>query len=188
MIVFLAILTPVGVFLITRPVIAPGVLSELRLGAAPARGVAPQVGYEAPPFQVLGLDGQVIALRQFRGRPVLLNFWATWCAPCRLEMPHIESSYRQYQDRGLVVLAVSTDSEGATEEVRSYIAAGSAEFGSYTFSVGFDPRREVARAYKLFGLPTSFFIDRQGVIRELHPGEMVRATLEQKLRTIILPA
>lgn len=175
----------------TRPLVspgagaAPGMAPDGRDGAA--KGVAPLVDFEAPGFALRDVQGQPVELKQFRGRPVLLNFWATWCAPCREEMPEFEEVYRQHKDQGLVVLAVSLDGEAGAKQVPAYLREGSPRIGAFTFPVALDMKQEVARSYRLTGIPASFFLDRSGVIRVLHPGAISRQQLLDRLRAI-LPA
>lgn len=176
----------------TRPLVSPGA------GATPpemvpdghervAKGVAPLVDYEAPGFALRDAQDQPVELKQFRGRPVLLNFWATWCAPCREEMPEFEEVYRQHREQGLVVLAVSLDDEAGAKQVPGYLREGSPRVGAYTFPVALDTKQEVARSYRLAGIPASFFLDQSGVIRVLHPGAISRQQLLDRLH-VILPA
>jgi peroxiredoxin len=151
-------------------------------------GAAPLVGHEAPSFVLPDPDGKPVELKQLRGRPVLLNFWATWCAPCKDELPEFEQVYREHKAGGLVVLAVSADDASTAKQVPAYLTAGSSPVGSYTFPVALDTNQEVVRRYKLFGLPATFFIDRTGIIRALHPGAMSRQMIEERLKSILPPA
>ena len=109
-------------------------------------------------FAVPGLGGSPIRLRDFNGQVILLNFWATWCPPCRDEMPSMERLYRRLKARGFTVLALSIDSRG--EEV---VAPFVKSFG-LTFPVGLDPRMTVAREYQTVSVPTSLLLDRGGAI------------------------
>lgn len=112
----------------------------------------------APDFTVPGLGLPAIRLRDFKGQVVFLNFWATWCPPCREEMPSMERLYRRFKSRGFTILALSIDSRG--EEV---VAPFVKSLG-LTFPVGLDPRTTVAGEYRMAGLPTSILIDRGGAI------------------------
>lgn len=113
---------------------------------------------EGPAFVLPGLDGLPLALRAHRGRVVLLNFWATWCPPCRAEMASMEALHRAYRGRGLVILAVSTDVEGA-QVVEPYVRSR-----GLTFPVLLDPSGAVAQRYAVRGLPTTYLVDRAGLI------------------------
>jgi thiol-disulfide isomerase/thioredoxin/Cu/Ag efflux protein CusF len=118
--------------------------------------------FPAPDFTLPTLSGAPIRFAELRGKAVLLNFWATWCVPCRTEMPSIEALYQRYKDRGLEVLAVNLDLL-STAGVEAFMQ----EVGM-TFRVGLDPSWSTARAYRVLGLPTTYLIDRAGyvVVRE----------------------
>jgi thiol-disulfide isomerase/thioredoxin len=116
------------------------------------------VGRPAPPVRAVDLQGRPVALAQLRGQVVLLNIWATWCAPCREEMPSLERLHRRLAPEGLRIVAVSVD-EGA----RRVVADFARRFG-LTFAIWHDPANRVGRAYRITGLPESFLIDRDGVI------------------------
>jgi len=124
---------------------------------------APQVGKPAPDFQLPNLEGQVVSLSDFRGKPVLLNFWATWCSPCRFEMPFIQSIFEESSDTGLVILAINI---GETpSRVRDFIQSG-----NFSFLVLLDTNQDVALEYNIRGIPTTFFIDKEGVIQVIKVG------------------
>ncbi|MGH7263253.1 MAG: TlpA disulfide reductase family protein [Candidatus Rokuibacteriota bacterium] len=110
----------------------------------------------APAFSVASPGGPSIRLTDYRGKVVFLNFWATWCPPCREEMPAMEQLYRRHKDRGLVVLAVSIDVDGAAA-VTPFVAEQ-----RFTYPIGLDPQMAVAQTYGVRGLPSSFFVDQQG--------------------------
>ncbi|HKZ05414.1 MAG TPA: TlpA disulfide reductase family protein [Methylomirabilota bacterium] len=111
----------------------------------------------AKPFEVPTPDGGRLSLADFRGRVVLLNFWATWCGPCKEEMPAMERLYQKHRAAGLVVVALSNDSEGSTQRVARFIKES-----GFTFPVGLDPRLKVASLYGVRVLPSSLVIDRKG--------------------------
>ena len=139
---------------IALAVIAPGTVS-----ADPFRDldlIRPSRQKQALDFSVAGLHGERLQLRAFRGQVVFLNFWATWCPPCKEEMPSMERLYRRYKDRGLTMLAISIDSDGAR---------GVADFvktHGLTFLIGLDPKLEVADGYGVRVLPSTLLIDRGG--------------------------
>jgi peroxiredoxin len=145
------------------------------------------VGHEAPDFTLPDPAGHRVELKGLRGRPLVLNFWATWCAPCKEELPEFELVYREHQAVGLQVLAVSIDDEAGAHQVPAYLEAGSPRVGPYTFPAVLDTRQEVARLYKLLGIPATFFLDAQGVIRAQQPGAMSGQQIGERLKTI-LPA
>jgi peroxiredoxin len=129
----------------------------------------PAVGHAAPDFTALDVRSRPIRLGDFRGkRAVLLNFWATWCVPCRLEMPTMEQAYRDYKSRGLEILAVSID-VGHPLVVAVTVGNFMDEL-RLTFPALVDPEMEVARRYRVFGIPVTFLIDREGIIRAREQG------------------
>ena len=113
----------------------------------------------APDFALKDMDEKQHALRDYRGKVVLLNFWATWCPPCRREMPSMERLYRQLGEEGFVVLAVNQWEE--PDHVFAYM--GQLEVFP-SFPILFDPESKVSQLYEVKGLPTSFIIDREGRI------------------------
>ena len=134
-------------------------------GGKAAPEVRPEVGYMAPDFDLPGLDGQTVRLSDFRGKKaIFLNFWATWCPPCRLEMPTMEKAYQEYKTRGLEILAVSIDA-GPKNAVKSFMQ----EF-KLTFPALLDSDMEVMQLYRLFSIPATILIDKQGIIRHRELG------------------
>jgi len=110
----------------------------------------------APDFVLPSLAGPPVRLSDHNGKVILLNFWATWCPPCRAEMPSMERLYQAYRDRGLVILAISSDRMGGSV-VEPYV-----QERALTFPVLLDPETEVFAQYGVRGLPTSYLLDRQG--------------------------
>jgi len=110
----------------------------------------------APDFDVATLNAGRIALHDQRGHPVFLNFWATWCGPCKIEMPAMERLYRRYKDRGFTIIAISIDTVPS-----STVAAFVKNLG-LTFLIGLDPKLEVANRYTVRAVPSSFLIDKDG--------------------------
>ncbi|MBI2072221.1 MAG: TlpA family protein disulfide reductase [Gemmatimonadetes bacterium] len=121
------------------------------------------VGFRAPDFQAKRLDDttRVARLADYDGSVVLLNVWATWCQPCREEMPSIERLFQELGPRGLRVVAVSVDDGGAEADIREFVR----EFG-LTFDVVHDPTGRILQTYQMIGVPETFLIDRSGVIRK----------------------
>ncbi len=137
----------------------------------------PVVGALAPGFTLINLEGEQVSLDDFHGRPVLINLWATWCGPCRIEMPAIQSRFEKYQDDGFAVLAVNFDEQQAV--VQSFRD----EFG-LTFQILLDPGAKVQNLYRNRSYPSSFFIDRAGVIQVQHIGVMTEGQLDENLKKI----
>jgi len=123
------------------------------------RGVV-QVGDEAPNFMLRDLTGKVMSLSQFRGKVVLLNFWATWCGPCRVEMPAMEQLYQTFPRREFEILAVSTDSQGAAVTRPFQKQMG------FTFPILHDSEYRIGLMYGARTLPVTFMLDRQGIVRQ----------------------
>ena len=119
---------------------------------------APRVGHLAPDFVLNTLDGREMRLSDYRGHVVFLNFWATWCGPCKVEMPTMERLYREYRRQGFAILAVSTDPEAAVVTRPYRDALG------LTFTIAHDPDAVVMRLYGVHTLPVTFLVDRTGVI------------------------
>jgi peroxiredoxin len=118
--------------------------------------IRPPRAAAAPDFTVPRLGSGFVALKELRGSAVFLNFWATWCPPCKTEMPSMERLYRRHKDRGLTIVAISIDAAGA-EPVASFVRQL-----DLTFPIGLDPTLEVANRYTVRALPSSFLIDRSG--------------------------
>ena len=176
------ILAPVAAYAATRPIASPtGILGT---GGA-AKGVAPLVDYEAPNFKLRDPSGKDVELKQLRGKPVLLNFWATWCVPCREEMPELELLYREHKAKGLIVLAVSVDAEQMARDIPEFLKEGDPAVGAYTFPVALDTKQEVQKQYKLLGVPQSFFIDPAGVIRVIQPRVMNKQMMMDGLQAVM---
>ncbi len=144
-------------------------------GEVSALPAAPSVGKLAPDFLWYGADGKPVRLSDFRGKVVLINFWATWCPPCKAEMPEMESYWRENKDKDFVILAVD---DGGEEEatIRSFM-------GQYrlTFQALNDTSGQVSSAYRVNGIPASFFVDTQGVIRDTVIGGMTKGIIAAKL-------
>lgn len=138
---------------------------------------APIVGYGAPDFTLTNLDGKSVHLRDYRGRAVVVNFWATWCEPCREEMPILQSAYRVNQSNGLEILAVNFDEpESEVQEFRDQMFLG--------FPILLDPGGVIQRLYRVSGYPTTFFVDPGGVIRAHHLGNLTEGEMDEYLRSV----
>ena len=147
-----------------------------QLGSTPATGAvsattpAPLPDHPAPDFTLAALDGSAVTLSELKGSVVLINIWATWCPPCRAEMPVIQATYERYRDQGFTVLAVDLQEDPAT--VDAYMR----RYG-LTFPALLDRDGKVSVAYRSSALPSSYFVDRNGVIRSVYRGPMPRSVL-----------
>jgi peroxiredoxin len=137
---------------------------------------APEVGSPAPDFQLDTLSGDAVRLSEFRGKPVLLNFWATWCGPCRLEMPAIESRFEEHKS-DLVVMGINFDEPAS--DVQTYVK----ELG-LTFTILLDPGGEVQKLYRIRGYPSTYIVDAGGVVRIQHIGVMTQDQLDGYLSQV----
>ncbi|NLY30957.1 MAG: redoxin domain-containing protein [Firmicutes bacterium] len=142
-------------------------------------GARPRVGYKAPDFTVKTLEGTEVTLGEQLGTPVFINFFATWCQFCRVEMPYIQSLYEEVGDDVSFMIVDVRESE---ETVKSYFEAAGWTVPVYLDSIGI-----AGAKYAVRGLPTSFFIDSEGVIRDMVIGAMTEARLRQGINSI-LPA
>ena len=149
------------------------------LGFSLARASAGQVDRgPAPDFELTTFDGQLIRLSDQRGKVVVINFWASWCIPCRDEAPVLEATWRDYRDRGVVFIGV--DYLDIEREALAYIA----EF-DLTYPNGPDLRTRIAQAYRIQGVPETFFVDRSGLLRGLHIGPITEAQLVSRIETLL---
>ncbi len=135
---------------------------------------APKVGRLAPDFTLTDLEGNSVTLRDFRGKTVLINFWATWCPPCRAEMPEIEAIYQEYKSKDVVVIGVDLLEDA--DKVRKYV-----QQGGFNWVFVFDTTGAVADNYAVTAIPTSFFLDEKGIIRAVNIGAMTKRVMESQL-------
>lgn len=153
-------------------------LNRLPVAVSPtARTPQPAIDYPAPAFTLTTLAGDTFDLSAAQGKPVVLNFWATWCGPCQRELPALQAASERYGDR---VLIVGVDQGEAPAVVQQYVD----QLG-LTFLIPLDAEFAVSEQYNVRGLPTTFFIDPQGVIRQLWLGEMNSITLAEGVADIL---
>jgi peroxiredoxin len=161
---------------------APGIDGG-RLSANPLPGTSVAAGKLAADFNLPNLKGTATSLSSLRGKVVFLNVWATWCGPCREEMPSIETLYEEFsKDPGFVMLAVSQDSGDRGSAVDSYVRKN-----GFKFTVLLDPQNQVGDAYDVSGIPETFIIDRAGRIVAHHVGpyDWAQPEMREALRELI---
>jgi cytochrome c biogenesis protein CcmG/thiol:disulfide interchange protein DsbE len=135
---------------------------------------SPLIGRQAPPFTLPLFDGGSVSLESLRGKVVFLNFWASWCVPCRAEARMLEAASRRYQDKGVVFIGI--DIQDKEEDARAFLR----EFG-VTYPNGRDASGRAAIDYGVWGIPETFVIDRTGRITYKHVGELGWATITARL-------
>lgn len=144
----------------------------------PLGSIPVAVNYPAPDLKLDTLHGQSASLEDYRGQVILVNLWATWCPPCRAEMPVLQAYYESHQKQGFVLIAVNAG-DSATE-VQAFV-----EKTGLTFPIWLDPNNSALRAFRTTGLPSSFVIDRAGQIRLAWSGAIERKTLEKYVTPLI---
>jgi len=145
------------------------------------RGPGPtptKVGNVAPDFTLVDLDGTEVRLSDLRGRPVIVNFWASWCGPCVEEFPLLRAAADEHADDGLVVLGIVY--QDRSESARAFMA----NHGG-TWQALMDPGETVARAYNIFAPPETYFVGRDGRIAARHIGQFTAASLEDAVAAIM---
>jgi cytochrome c-type biogenesis protein len=139
---------------------------------------APFTGYLAPDFTLPDPDGKPISLHDYRGHPVWLNLWATWCVPCQTEMPEMAKLYARYQSQGLIILGVDVKEDAG--RVRDFVTPR-----GFRWQFVLDGDGAVSRRYYLTGIPMHVFIDKTGAIRALQPGGLDTSMMEPLLKQIL---
>ena len=159
---------------------------ELRDDEAPSAIIAAseaalqvKVGEPVPDFRLDTPDGATLQLSDFRGQAVVLNFWATWCGPCRAEMPELQSIYEEYADGGALTV-IGVDEMESAEAVTSFAAEL-----EVSFPMALDRDGEVAGVFGLLGLPGTFFIDADGILRDRVLGQLHGELLEDGLASVL---
>lgn len=160
-------------------------LSAAPSPTAAAGGIAsPREGFLAPDFTLQRLEGDSMTLSELSGKVVVLNFWASWCPPCRAEMPALQRVYQDERERGLEILAVNTTYQDSEIEMIDF-----RDRNNLSFPILIERTGEVARQYQIRAMPTTFFIDRQGVIRSvILGGPISEVTLQTKIEELLREA
>ena len=138
----------------------------------------PLVGQPAPDFTLQTTDGQTLTLSQLRGRPVIVNFWASWCVPCRDEFPLLVSAYQKYSPQGLQIVGVIHQDQ--TQSAQSFASSYGANWPLVQ-----DPGDSAYNAYHNIGVPVSYYIDRQGIVRAVSYGPPPSGFLDDQISQIL---
>jgi peroxiredoxin len=139
----------------------------------------PKVGQKAPDFRLQNLNGQTVSLEDLLGKAILLNFWATWCGPCRGEMPYLEEIYQDWSDDELILLTVNYGESAS--QAKNFLQSN-----NLTLPVLLDSRKVVAEQYYITAIPTTFFIDKDGIIQDKVVGSFRdKASIESYINKII---
>lgn len=155
--------------------------TTLQPAANPGSAGEVVVGQPAPDFTLKTLAGEQVSLSQFRGRPVLINFWASWCPPCRLEMPDLVRAYETHKKDDFVILAIDLTFQDSIEGAQRF-----ADEFNMTFPVLLDETGEVTTdLYQLRGLPMSVFVDREGLVNRVYLGAMTGGQIDEFVGEIL---
>ncbi|KQL49250.1 thiol-disulfide oxidoreductase ResA [Brevibacillus choshinensis] len=139
---------------------------------------AVKVGRSAPNFSLQQLNGPELALGDLKGKGVILNFWGTWCEPCKKEMPALQQQYNQFKDKGLVVLGVNIGESPVA--VEPFVK----QFG-VNFPILLDSESQITKLYRIGPIPTTFFISPDGDVEEIFIGQLNEAMITEKVKKIL---
>jgi peroxiredoxin len=152
----------------SRITLSRRLLATCLVGASlclPGIALAVAAQQEAPDFTLKSLEGSNLRLDEYKGQVVLINFWATWCGPCRQELPLLDRIHQRYQDAGFAVLGINVEGNEKTAEAEAMITKA-----GVTFPVLVDEGQHISEMYSLEAMPTSVVVDRDGVVRYIHRG------------------
>ncbi len=164
----------------TATAVAPTATALSANPSQPQRPTVPEVGALAYDLTLATLDGDEVTLSDLRGKAVMLNFWASWCGPCRIEIPHMIALYDEYRDSGFEILAVNL------RENPAQVQAFADQLGM-NFPIALDTNGQVGAAYYVRAIPTTYFLDSEGVIRFIHRGTLSEAALRDYIERLLAP-
>ncbi|WP_438351307.1 redoxin domain-containing protein [Paenibacillus sp. FA6] len=141
-------------------------------------GGKPEVGNSTPSFNLLGLDGKVHNLDEYKGNAMVINFWGTWCKPCVKEMPALQSQSEKWKDKNVVVIGINAGED--LMSVENFVKQA-----NISFPILLDPNREAVRSYGISPLPTTLFVSSDGIIRNIHSGELDLGTLDYEIEQLV---
>ncbi|MMZ64985.1 Thiol-disulfide oxidoreductase ResA [compost metagenome] len=169
---------PVQIIILVFIVILGGyAISSAVFGGGPGK---PEPGDKPPAVKLLGLDGKVHTLEEYKGKAVVLNFWATWCTYCVNEMPALQAQWEKWRDQGVVVLGINTGEDEMT--VRNFT-----EQLGIDFPILHDFENDAVRNYGVVPMPTTFFVNKKGRIASIREGELDLETLDDQIKQLVNP-
>ena len=140
----------------------------------------PKINFQAPSFSLSALDGKNYSLEDTKGKPVMINFWASWCGPCKLEAPELSSLYKQYEGKFTLYAINLTNTESSLNDVKGF-----AENFGYSFPILLDEKGEIAEKYLIKPIPTTYFVNSDGIIVDQILGYGGKGALTTKLKALI---
>jgi peroxiredoxin len=133
---------------------------------------APQVGFQSPPFNLMTIDGTHFNLSEINDAPLIINFWASWCPPCRAEMEDFQKAYQEFAQEDLVIAAINATNQDSLQDVNNFV-----QTYQLTFPILLDTDGSVLLAYNVHALPTTYFVDRHGKITNVFVGGPIPLSL-----------
>jgi peroxiredoxin len=140
----------------------------------------PQIGFIAPDFSLQTLDGQVVQLSALRGKPVVISYWATWCVPCKQELPVLERLSQEYQAQGIQFLLINAIEQDGLDKVMEYVTQA-----GFSLPILLDEGNQFHNAYEQLFFPTSYYIDTNGVIQDIKLGDATEADIREKINKLL---